>query len=108
MSSEVAREARRLYEAGVPVREIMRRLGIRSCASLYKLLGEARRKIKRGAKKLTNEELSKICEELMSESVYAVARRWGLSTSRVHSIKKRHCASSASRADLGRTEEPIS
>jgi len=86
---KLAEEARKLYEAGLPVKEIMQRLGVRSYSTFYELIGQMRRVSRRPRRKLSEEEIAKICEELKAKSVYSVAKEFGLSTSRVYSIKKK-------------------
>ena len=93
----VEREAVKLYNDGVPVREIMRRLGIRSTAKLYRILKKYAnlRKSKRKKWKPSEEEVRELCK-LKAEgwSIYQIARYFERSPSTIWHYARKFCSSS--------------
>jgi len=84
-----------LYKQGLPIREIMARTGIRSVSAIYSIVraNTALRKRKSSHRRLSREEVAEICREYSDgASIYSIAKKWGLSTSRIYYVVKRHCS----------------
>ena len=94
---EKASEILELYRQGVPIKEIMARTGIRSVAAIYAIIhaNTSLRKKKSPHRRLSKEEIAEICREYDNgASIYSIAKKWGLSTSRIYYVIKKHCRSS--------------
>ncbi len=81
----------RMYREGVPIREIKEKLGLSSTEAIYRVvrkLGILRRR-KSSHKKLSPEVEEEIRRRYREgESIYRLAKEYGLSTSRVYYIVK--------------------
>jgi len=80
--------ALKLYREGLPIKEIVRRTGVRSMKELYRVLlfhGMRRRRRKGRHRKLTGKEIRQIIKEwLDGASIYSLSKKYGLSTSRIY------------------------
>jgi len=84
-----------LYRQGLPIREIMARTGIRSVSAIYAIIraNTTLRKYKSSHRRLSKDEIAEICREYSSgASIYSIAKKWGLSTSRIYYLIKKQCA----------------
>jgi len=89
-----AREVLELYRQGLPIKEIMARTGIRSVSAIYSIIhaNTSLRKRKSSHRKLSREEIAEICREYSGgASIYSIAKKWELSTSRVYYLVKKRC-----------------
>ena len=88
-SSGMEEKVIELYEKGVPVKEIMRVVGLRSCEVVYRILRSrgVRRREKSRHKKLGGNVIEEIRRRFeKGDSIYRLAKEYGLSTSRVYYI----------------------
>jgi len=81
----------KMYMEGLPIKEIKRRLGLSSTEAIYRIVRERGilRRRKSSHKKLSPEVEEEIRRRYREgESIYRLAKEYGLSTSRVYYIVK--------------------
>ncbi len=91
LGEEGVRRARELYEAGVPVREIMRELGLGSPECIYVVVGPGRRGGYRRRARVTPELEERVLElRRQGLSIPKIAEALGISVGSVHRVLKKH------------------
>ncbi len=96
LNREKLLEAIELYKQGVPISEIMARLGIRSCSALYRILPSRRVNVTT-RRRVKKDEIARICEMYRQGlSIYRIAKETGRAFSSVKYIIDRYCREDSS------------